>query len=155
MTAVRRKAAVEPRPTSKQNLRLWLRLLRTTRGIEAELRERLRLRFDMTLPRFDVLAALDRHPKGLGLTALSRLLIVSNGNVTGLIDRLVKDGLVIRMADERDKRATFVRLTRKGEVSFRRMAGEHAVWIDELLGGIDTTGLDVAMSRMPARELRR
>jgi DNA-binding MarR family transcriptional regulator len=135
--------AIASAPTTtrtKQQLRLWLRILRTTRGIEAELRERLRLEFNTTMPRFDVMAALARTPTGLSMTALSRTLIVSNGNVTGIVDRLVTDGLVVRLSSAQDRRTTFVRLTREGEKMFAEMAAVHERWIGELLGPLDTRG---------------
>lgn len=127
-------------PRTKEQLRLWLRLLRTTRGIEVELRERLRVQFNTTMPRFDVMAALARTPAGLSMTALSRTLIVSNGNVTGIVDRLVADGLVVRLSSAQDRRTTFVRLTRKGERQFVEMATVHERWIGELLGPLDAIG---------------
>ena len=84
------------RPVSKQRLRLWLRLLRSSRAIEAKLRERLRAKYAVTLPQFDVMAALARHESGMTMTELSRRLMVSNGNVTGIIDRLAAEKLVLR-----------------------------------------------------------
>jgi DNA-binding MarR family transcriptional regulator len=134
------KARVKPSlaPSgNKDRLRFWLRLLRTTRAVEAELRERLRVEFDTTMPRFDVMAALARKPEGMSMTALSRTLIVSNGNTTGIVDRLVADGLVVRMDHVKDKRATFVRLTREGERRFGAMARVHEGWVEDLLGSID------------------
>lgn len=119
---------------SKQRLRLWLRLLTVTRKIEAELRERMRTEFDSTLPRFDVMAALNRHPQGLRMSELSGVLRVSNGNVTGIIDRLAEDGLVMRVPVAGDRRATLVRLTAKGAEVFARQATEHEGWIDAMLG---------------------
>ena len=130
-------ASPELRPAeqgSKQRLRLWLRLLGVTRKIEAELRERMRVEFDSTLPRFDVMAALSRHPQGLRMSALSGVLRVSNGNVTGIIDRLAEDGLVMRVPVAGDRRATLVRLTAKGAEVFARQAAEHEAWIDAMLG---------------------
>lgn len=124
-------------PASKQKLRLWLRLLAASRAVEAGLRERLRLEFATTLPKFDVMAALDRKPAGLTMTELSRHLMVSNGNVTGIIDRLVADGAVVRVADANDRRATFVRLTRRGADRFEAMAKAHEGWVSELLTGFD------------------
>jgi DNA-binding MarR family transcriptional regulator len=120
------------RPATKQRLRLWLRLLRTTRLVEAELRERLRARFDTTLPRFDVMAALYRAEKGLKMSEISRLLLVSNGNITGIVERLVAEGTVVRVSVAGDRRATLVRLTEKGREEFAVMAAEHAAWIGEL-----------------------
>lgn len=118
---------------SKQRLRLWLRLLAVTRKIEAELRERMRTEFDSTLPRFDVLAALSRHEQGLRMSALSGVLRVSNGNVTGIVDRLAEDGLVVRVPVAGDRRAMLVRLTAKGAEVFARQAAEHEMWIDTML----------------------
>lgn len=115
-------------------LRLWLRLLRTTRAVERELRERLAAAFDTTLPRFDVMAALDRAPEGMMMSELSRFLLVSNGNVTGIVERLVADGLVTRSARDGDRRAAIVRLTDGGRTAFAAMATANARWIDELLG---------------------
>ena len=118
---------------SKQRLRLWLRLLTVTRKIEAELRERMRTEFDSTLPRFDVMAALSRHDQGLRMSALSGVLRVSNGNVTGIVDRLAEDGLVMRVPVAGDRRATLVRLTAKGAEVFARQAAEHEAWIEAML----------------------
>jgi DNA-binding MarR family transcriptional regulator len=121
---------------SKARLRLWLRILRVSRLIEAELRERLRTEFDTTLPRFDVLAALHRARDGLKMSELSTVLRVSNGNVTGIVDRLAADGLVARGPVAGDRRATTVRLTERGEAAFARLAAAHEAWVDALLGSV-------------------
>ena len=118
---------------SKARLRLWLRLLKRTRGVEAVLRDRLRTEFQTTLPRFDVMAALARSEAGLKMSALSGVLRVSNGNITGLVDRLVKDGIAIRVQVPGDRRASLVRLTRKGAEEFARQAEAHEAWVSELL----------------------
>jgi DNA-binding MarR family transcriptional regulator len=128
-----RIAAAAP---DKQRLRLWLKLFRTSRAIEAELRARLHRTFKVSLPRFDVMAALARVPDGQTMTALSRFLVVTNGNVTAMIDGLVADGLVIRVPDAADRRATFVRLTPAGTRQFEQMATAHNDWIEELLGAL-------------------
>jgi len=125
------------RPVSKQRLRLWLRLLRSSRAIEARLRERLRTKFTITLPQFDVMAALARNESGMTMTELSRHLMVSNGNVTGIIDRLVAEKLVLRQAPANDRRSYIVRLTPKGASQFSAIAKAHEGWIDELLVEID------------------
>jgi DNA-binding MarR family transcriptional regulator len=120
-------------PSSKARLRLWLRLLQSTRKIETELRERLRVNFSVTLPRFDVLAALYRKPEGMLMSELSRFLMVSNGNVTGIIDRLVADGMVARAQRDGDRRTSIVKLTNKGVLDFELMALAHEEWVSELL----------------------
>ncbi len=125
------------RPLSRQRLRLWLRLLRATRAIEAELRERLRVQFSLTLPQFDVLAALVRKPDGITMTELSRMLIVSNGNVTGSIDRLVAERLVARQPAPNDRRSFLVRLTPHGQAEFATVARAHAQWVDKMLSEFD------------------
>ena len=121
------------RPLGKQRLRLWLRILRATRAIEADLRERLRVQFQMTLPQFDVMAALARAESGMTMTELSRKLMVSNGNVTGIIDRLVNDKLVLRQAPAEDRRSFVVRLTPKGAAQFSTVAKAHEDWVNALL----------------------
>ena len=121
---------------SKQRLRLWVNLLRTTRRIEADLREEMRTAYRTTLPRFDVLSALERHADGLLMGELSRHLMVSNGNVTGIVERLVADGLVERMAVEGDRRAILVRLTSAGAAAFAAMAAQHENWIDRRLEAV-------------------
>ncbi len=123
---------------AKAHLRLWLRLLKTSRRIEAVLRDRLRTEFDTTLPRFDVLAALARFEDGLKMSALSDVLRVSNGNVTGIVDRLVDDGLVLRVKVPGDRRASLVRLTDRGAAEFARQAAAHEAWIGELLGALSS-----------------
>ena len=129
-------SALEPDTGTKERLRLWLRLLRGTRIIEGELRERFKREFGSTLPRFDVLAALYRAPDGMLMSDLSRFLLVSNGNVTGIVDRLVADGLVVRAKREGDRRASIVRLTEQGIAAFERMVRAHEGWIAELLGSV-------------------
>ncbi len=138
MTAANRpRERSAPRPLSKQRLRMWIRLLRAARGIEAELRERLRKQFAITLPQFDVMAALARNESGMNMTELSRLLMVSNGNVTGIIDRLAADKIVLRQAPATDRRSYIVRLTPKGAAQFAIVAKAHEGWVDELLSGFD------------------
>jgi DNA-binding MarR family transcriptional regulator len=135
--ANRPRERTAPRPLSKQRLRMWIRLLRAARGIEVELRERLRKQFAITLPQFDVMAALARNETGMNMTELSRILMVSNGNVTGIIDRLAADRLVLRQAPATDRRSYIVRLTPKGAAQFAVVAKAHEGWIDELLSGFD------------------
>lgn len=120
--------------TSKNRLRLWLRLLKVSSQVEAELRRRLRDDHDTTLPRFDVMAALARHPQGLKMSDLSSYLKVSNGNVTGIVDRLSDDGLALRVAVKGDRRAQLARLTPKGQKAFDALAQHHEEWVDALLG---------------------
>lgn len=130
---------VEPNAGSKERLRLWIRLLRVVRVVEGELRERLKREFDTTLPRFDVLSALYRERDGMLMSDLSRFLLVSNGNVTGIVERLVADGLVQRTAREGDRRAFVVRLTETGTARFAAMAAAHEGWIADLLGEVNET----------------
>ncbi len=117
-------------------LRLWLRLLTCTQHIERNVRARLRGRFGTTLPRFDLMSQLERHPEGLRMNALSRRMMVTGGNVTGIVDQLAAEGLVERLDDEGDRRAYRVRLTRAGSHAFSEMAREHEAWIVELLAGL-------------------
>lgn len=140
MTSAKPKAPA--RPLSKQHLRLWLRLLRAARLIESELRERLRKEFAITLPQFDVMAALARQEDGMTMTELSRKLMVSNGNVTGIIDRLAAEKLVLRQAPANDRRSFIVRLTPKGAAQFAVVARAHEGWVDELLAGFDAAQTD-------------
>ena len=119
---------------SKERLRLWLRLLKTTRSIETTLRENFRDEFGTTLPRFDVMAALSRYKDGLKMSEISGVLRVSNGNVTGIVDRLSEDGFLVRVSVPGDRRASRVRLTRKGMEEFGRQAKAHEGWIAEALG---------------------
>lgn len=134
-----------PASESKERLRLWLRILKLSTIIEGELRERLRTEFSTTLPRFDVLAALYRDEQGLRMSELSKVLRVSNGNVTMIIDRLVDDGHVERVPVKNDRRAMVVRLTEQGREHFLEMAVEHEQWVDEMLGGLQ--GSEIAELR--------
>jgi DNA-binding MarR family transcriptional regulator len=150
---------VVSRTAGKEKLRLWIRLLRASRTIESVLRERLARQFDTTLPRFDVMAALYRTPEGMLMSDLSRFLLVSNGNVTGIIDRLATEGLVQRARRNGDRRTSIVRLTRTGHAAFTRMAAAHQQWVDELLAGVSkadaqrlTSMLEVFRSNWEERE---
>jgi DNA-binding MarR family transcriptional regulator len=119
-----------------ETLRLWLRLLTCTLTIEGRIRARLRERFATTLPRFDLMAQLERNPRGLRMGELSRRLMVTGGNVTGITDQLAAEGLVLRRPIPGDRRAFAVRLTPKGKRTFNAMAIEHERWVEELLSGL-------------------
>ena len=127
-------------------LRLWLRLLTCTTLIEGEVRRRLRDEFDVTLPRFDLMAQLDKAPNGMTLGELSQRMMVSNGNVTGLAERLVERGLLDRRASPNDRRAQIVSLTAEGRRVFRTMARTHEDWIAEIFAGLDTGEIDALMT---------
>ena len=117
-------------------LRIWLRLLTCTQMIERVVRSRLRERFGTTLPRFDLMAQLERHPEGLKMNELSRLLMVTGGNVTAIVDQLEKEGLVERFDEPADRRAFRIHLTRTGERTFADMAREHEEWVLGLVSGL-------------------
>ena len=117
-------------------LRIWLRMLTCTQLIERRVRSRLREEFATTLPRFDLMAQLDRYRDGLKMNELSRLLMVTGGNVTAIVDQLEKEGLVERLDEPADRRAFRIRLTRAGEKSFTEMARAHEQWVVELLAGL-------------------
>jgi DNA-binding MarR family transcriptional regulator len=120
----------------KLELRLWLRLLTCANLIEANVRTQLRETFGTTLPRFDLMAQLDRAPEGLTMSELSSRLMVSGGNVTGLVEALRREGLVARTADAMDRRSLIIRLTTKGRRLFRSMTPVHEQWIDTMLSGV-------------------
>jgi DNA-binding MarR family transcriptional regulator len=119
-----------------QDLRLWLRLLSCSAKIENKLRARLRQEFDSTLPRFDLMAQLERNPQGLRMSALSERLMVSCGNVTGITDQLEREGYVVRTPDPLDRRVIIVSLTSVGVKRFRVLARAHEQWIIELFAGM-------------------
>jgi DNA-binding MarR family transcriptional regulator len=129
-------------------LKLWLRLLACTTQIEDQIRRRLHRRFDISLPRFDYLAQLHRRPEGLTMKALSRCLMVTGGNVTGLTDQLEREGLVAREGSPTDRRAWIVRLTAKGRRDFEAMAQVHEQWILELFGGLGAKDLQQLYSQL-------
>ena len=125
-----------------ETLRLWLRLLTCTLTIEGRVRAQLRERYATTLPRFDLMAQLERNAQGLRMGELSRRLMVTGGNVTGITDQLVGEGLVRRQPIAGDRRAHAVRLTPKGKRTFDAMAAEHERWIEELLSGLSRAERD-------------
>jgi len=124
-------------PEQRDSVRLWLRLLACTRTIEKQVRRRFADRYDITLPRFDIMAALDRHPEGMTMGQLSQALLVSNGNVTGVVQALVRDGYVGVAPSPTDGRSSIVRLTEQGRQCFDGLAEAHQDWIDAMLGGLE------------------
>ncbi len=152
-----KNSSVDP-AASKARLRLWLKLLKATKHVEGELRESLRTEFDTTLPRFDVMAALYRAEAGLKMSELSSVLRVSNGNVTGIVDRLVEDGIIIRVPVDNDRRATTVRLTQAGREQFATMAAKHEEWVDAMLGDVDVgdiQGMSDQLERIASKSGRK
>lgn len=129
-----REAGVSKR--DHQAVRLWLRLLACSTQIEQAIRGQLRQQFGTTLPRFDYLAQLDRHPEGLRMKSLSNHLMVTGGNITGLTDQLVAEGFVERVDDPQDRRAMIVRMTPQGRDWFAQMAVEHERWLADLFAAM-------------------
>jgi DNA-binding MarR family transcriptional regulator len=129
-------------PLSKRRLKLWIRLLGVTRQAESSLREFLRVKHGTTLPRFDVLAALYRRREGVTMSELSRMLLVSNGNATVVVDRLEADGLVRRAPTETDRRTVIVGLTPAGLAQFEELATEHEAEVDRLFAGLTEAEID-------------
>jgi len=119
-----------------ESLRLWLRMLACTNLVEAHIRGKLRVKFQTTLPRFDLMSQLERHPEGLKMGELSRRMMVTGGNVTGITDQLVAEGLVVREDNPKDRRAYIVRLTKEGRRVFREWADEHEDWVIRLFEGL-------------------
>ncbi|HUQ26943.1 MAG TPA: MarR family transcriptional regulator [Usitatibacter sp.] len=125
-----------------ESLKLWLRLLACTNLIETEVRSRLRAEFDTTLPRFDLMAQLERHSGGLKMNELSQRLMVTGGNVTGITDQLESERLVVRESDPADRRAYTVKLTPAGRRLFARMAAAHEQWVVGLFAGLAASEKD-------------
>src|SRR5437773_12318174 len=128
-------------------LRLWLRLLTCTQLLERHMRNLLRLRFGTTLPRFDLMSRLERYPEGLKMKELSHHLMVTGGNVTGIVDQLVGEKLVERLPEPGDRRALRVRLTRAGEEAFGKMARAHDEWIVAVVSGLSRKQVAVIYRR--------
>jgi len=134
-----------------QSLKLWLRMLSCTVKIENEVRTRLRATFGITLPRFDLMAQLERFPDGLRMGELSKRMMVTGGNITGITDQLEQEKLVARVVDPKDRRSYSVKLTPAGRRAFDEMAKVHEGWIAELLQGVtpdDKTQLIELLSHM-------
>ncbi|MCB1377370.1 MAG: MarR family transcriptional regulator [Alphaproteobacteria bacterium] len=127
---------------SKSRLKMWIRLLGVTRGAENHLREFMRVNHNTTLPRFDVLAALHRRRDGVTMSELSRMLLVSNGNATAVVDRLEQDGLVERKSSDADRRSVYVSLTPKGLERFEVLAAAHESEVSRLFAAMPDTDVD-------------
>jgi DNA-binding MarR family transcriptional regulator len=129
-------------PLSKRRLKMWIRLLGVTRSAESQLREFLRVAHATTLPRFDVMAALYRRRDGVTMSELSRMLLVSNGNATTVVDRLENDGLVRRTPSDTDRRTIFVALTPDGLASFEGLAADHERAVTRVFAHLSESDLD-------------
>ena len=141
-TPVSAKNGADQEAEYRAQTRVWLRLLACTTLIEGELRRRFREEFDFTMPRFDVLAQLDREPSGLVLGELPKRLMVSAGNLTPIVDRLVEDGYITRTPSNLDRRVQIVCMTAKGRKAFRKMAKKHGAWLASLLAEFPKERID-------------
>jgi DNA-binding MarR family transcriptional regulator len=140
-----------------ESLRLWLRLLTCTHLIENNVRKALAAQFKTTLPRFDLMAQLERAPQGLQMGELSRRMLVTGGNITGIADQLERAGLIVRTEDPGDRRVYLIKLTKEGRRQFAQMAIEHESWIVRLLAGIpkrEQRTLNESLSRLRAHLTR-
>ena len=139
-----RKANTMPHPDTESrvhddhhdSIRLWLRMLACTNLIEGQVRSRLRSEFSITLPRFDLMSQLERMPEGMKMGELSKRMMVTGGNVTGITDQLVAEGLVVREDNPKDRRAYIVKLTPEGRRAFKKMADSHEPWVVELFSAL-------------------
>jgi DNA-binding MarR family transcriptional regulator len=127
---------VTPADDAPLDLKLWLRMLSCTVRVENTIRSRLRTAFGITLPRFDLMAQLERHPEGLRMGELSKRMMVTGGNVTGIADQLEREELVVRVPDPQDGRAFMLKLTPRGRIAFAKMAAVHQGWVADLFGDI-------------------
>lgn len=127
---------------ARLDIKVWLRLLSCSTIIEKRIRRRFADQFDTTLPRFDVLATLNRSPQGVSMSELSKALLVSNGNVTAIVRQLEKDGLVDSRPADKDRRSSIVMLTDVGRRHFGEMAGAHHRWIKGMFAGLDAETLE-------------
>ena len=134
--------------TSKARLRLWLKILKTSKVVEAELREKMRKEFATTLPRFDVMAALSRTEDGLRMSQISGVLKVSNGNITGIVERLVNEKLAVRTPFKGDRRALVIKLTAKGRRTFEMQAAEHEIWVANIFEQVDKAEAESLISAL-------
>lgn len=125
-----------PADDAPLDLKLWLRLLSCTVRVENTIRSRLRTTFGITLPRFDLMAQLERHPDGLRMGELSKRMMVTGGNVTGIADQLEREELVLRVPDPQDGRAFMLKLTPRGRTAFAQMAAVHQGWVADLFGDV-------------------
>ncbi|HEY9571805.1 MAG TPA: MarR family transcriptional regulator [Pusillimonas sp.] len=123
-------------PEDHRDLRLWLRMLTCCNLVESEIRSRLRSEYGTTLPRFDMMAQLLRTPGGMKMSELSRHMMVTNGNITGITDQLEKEGLVERIKVASDRRSSLIKLTGKGRRNFKKMAQAHEQWVQSIFGGL-------------------
>jgi len=145
------------REDDHESLRLWLKLLTCSHLIENHVRKALAVQFKTTLPRFDLMAQLDRAPQGLQMNELSRRMLVTGGNITGIVDQLERAGLIVRTEDSADRRVYLVKLTQEGRRQFGQMAGEHESWIVNLFSGIpkrEQQALNESLSRLRAQLTR-
>jgi DNA-binding MarR family transcriptional regulator len=140
-------------PHATASLQLWLRLASCATVVEKRLRTRFEQEFGTTLPRFEVLAVISRHPTAPTMSQLSRSMMVSNGNVTAVVNRLIEDGLVVRAVDDRDRRVATVRLTRRGRASLARMEKAQERWVDAMFADLPAEKLDELMTALA--DLRR
>ncbi|MVW62114.1 MarR family transcriptional regulator [Massilia sp. NEAU-DD11] len=125
-----------PADDAPLDLKLWLRLLSCTVRVENTIRSRLRTTFGITLPRFDLMAQLERHPDGLRMGELSKRMMVTGGNVTGIAGQLEREELVLRVPDPQDGRAFVLKLTPRGRTAFAQMAAVHQGWVADLFGDV-------------------
>lgn len=136
------------KPSACHHLRTWLRYLSCGRLIENEIRSRLRREFNTTLPRYEVMAQLEQFPQGIKMSDLSRHMMVTNGNITGIADQLVKEGLVQRTQLPRDRRSSLLKLTTKGQKQLDAMSDTHNEWVCSVFGKLSESQIDAMMSSL-------
>lgn len=139
---------VEANPNGRDSLRLWLQLITLTTVVEKKIRRNLKMEFETTLPRFDIMATLERSSKKMTMGELTKKLLVSKGNVTGVVASLVKQGLLKRERDEGDKRTHYLSLTARGRREFAKQAKAHQSWINDYFSGLEKGQLSAMVDQL-------
>lgn len=134
------------RPTACNHLRTWLRYLSCGRLIENEIRSRLRREFQTTLPRYEVMAQLEQFPQGIKMSELSKHLMVTNGNITGIAHQLIKEGLIQRTTQSDDRRSSLLSLTDKGRAQLTTISDAHNEWVCSVFGQLSNEHIDQMMA---------
>ena len=124
-------------------LKLCIELIRCSSQLDRIIDRNLRSKFGQSISRFDLLAQLQRvGESGLSIGELGKRLISAKGNITGLINRMIKDELLLKTAKIGDRRSFNIKASAKGSQLFKQMADSHAQWVYELFADIDLESMN-------------
>lgn len=132
----------------KIETRIWLSVLSIESNIFSKLNGALSAQFGISVAKFEFLAQIERYPDGISLSQISANLKVTSGNVSGLVRRLLADGLITKTMSLEDRRSFIAKFTPEGKELFDKANILHAETLAHCFAEVPLSELEAALATL-------